>query len=248
LDFERLYNEDYYRAKGADPLTDYMFELEHPEASIRIHELRGIVEAVSSVTGSLAGKSWLDFGCGNGGLIRHLTAVAPEAKLTAGFEEGWIAYEARRNHINVLSESELGKLSGSFDVVSAVEVLEHVLDPVETLSRIKKLLKPGGLFFYTTGNSGPFRRNLLKWSYIVPEIHVGFFNLKSMSVALERAAFEVQHGRYLPGFEKIIRFKILKNLGATRDSPLFNLVPWSVVSKLVDMKYRMSQLPMARAR
>jgi SAM-dependent methyltransferase len=247
IDFGRIYDEDYYRAKGADPLTDYMFELEHPDESIRSHELRGIVEVVRSIIGSLASKSWLDFACGNGELVRHLNAVAPEAKFVAGFEEGWIAGEARRNQINILSELELGKLKGGFDVVSAIEVLEHVLNPVETMSRIGELLKPGGLFFYTTGNSAPFRKNLLEWRYVTPEIHVGFFNPKSMSVALEKAGFRVQPGRYMPGYEEIIHFKILKTLGFKRDSPVFNFAPWSIISKLVDMKYRMSELPTALA-
>ena len=247
VDFGRIYNEDYYRAKGADPLTDYMFELENPDTSIRIHEFRGIAESVCSMIGSLTDRSWLDYGCGNGGLVRHLKTIAPDAKFVAGFEEGWIADEARRNQINVLSEFELEKFVGSFDVVSAIEVFEHILDPVEVLSRIRKLLKPGGLFFYTTGNSAPFRKNLLDWRYVVPEIHVGFFNPRSMSIALEKAAFQVLPARYLAGFEKIIHFKVLKNLGVTRDLSIFDWVPWSTVSKLVDMRYRMSELPMAVA-
>lgn len=248
VDFGRIYNEDYYRAKGADPLTDYVFELENPDETIRNHELRGIVEAVRSIVGSLESKSWLDFGCGNGGLVRYLSGEAREARLVAGFEEGWIADEARRRQINILSESELGRLKGSFDVVSAIEVLEHVLDPVETLLRIRELLKPGGLFFYTTGNSAPFRKNLFEWRYVIPEIHIGYFNPKSMSVALEKAGFFVQPGRYISGYEKIIHFKILKALGFKSDSSAFKIVPWTIVSKLVDAKYRISEMPTASAR
>lgn len=248
VDFGRIYNEDYYRAKGADPLTDYVFELENPDKTIRNHELKGVVEAVRSMVGSLQSKSWLDFGCGNGGLVRYLGGEAREAGLVAGFEEGWIADEARRRQINILSASELDRVKGSFDVVSAIEVLEHVLDPVETLLRIRELLKPGGLFFYTTGNSAPFRKSFLEWGYVIPEIHIGYFNPKSMSVALEKAGFVVQPGRYIPGYEKIIHFKILKTLGFKSDSAFFRLIPWPVVSKLVDAKYRISEMPMALAR
>ena len=89
---------------------------------------------------------------------------------------------------------------------------------------------------------------MLDWRYVFPEIHVGFFNPRSMSVALEKAGFDARPGRYRPGFEKIIQFKVLKNLGVTRDSSFFNLVPWSIVSRLIDMKYRLSELPMAFAR
>lgn len=248
VDFSQIYNEDYYRAKGADPLTDYVFELENPDKTIRNHELSGVVEAVRSMVGSLQSKSWLDFGCGNGGLVRYLGREVQEAGLVAGFEEGWIADEARRRQINILSAAELDSVKGSFDVVSAIEVLEHVLNPVETLLRIRELLKPGGLFFYTTGNSAPFRKSFLEWRYVIPEIHIGYFNPKSMSVALEKAGFMVQPGRYAPGYEKIIHFKILKTLGLKSDLSVFRLIPWSVVSKVVDGKYRISDMPMARAR
>lgn len=248
VDFGRIYNEDYYRAKGADPLTDYVFELENTETTIRNHELRGVVEAVRSIVGSLQSKSWLDFGCGNGGLVRYLHGEVREAALIAGFEEGWIADEARRRQINILSASDLSRAKGSFDVVSAIEVLEHVLDPIETLSRIRELLKPGGLFFYTTGNSAPFREKLLEWRYVIPEIHLGYFNPKSISVALEKTGFTVQPARYIRGYEKIIHFKILKTLGFKSDFPLFRLIPWSVLSKLVDAKYRISEMPLALAR
>lgn len=248
VDYGRIYDENYYRAKGADPLTDYMFELENVNKTIRNHELEGVVEAVRSLVGSLQSKSWLDFGCGNGGLVRYLGSEVREAALVAGFEEGWIADEARRRQINILSASELSRAKGSFDVVSAIEVLEHVLDPVETLSRIRELLKPGGLFFYTTGNSAPFRKNLLEWRYVIPEIHIGYFNPKSISLALEKAGFMVQPARYIRGYDKIIHFKILKTMGFKSDLSIFRLVPWSVVSKIVDAKYRISDMPMALAR
>jgi len=248
VSFDRIYDEAYYRAQGADPLTDYMFELGNPVASIRAQELRGIDEAVVSIVGSLEGKSWLDFGCGNGTLLRYLNSVGSGARSIVGFEEGWIADEARRKGIEILTGTELEALKGSFDVVSAIEVLEHVLDPVETLSRIRQLLKPGGLFFYTTGNSAPFRQRLFEWSYVRPEIHIGYFNPRSITVALEQAGFSIRPAGWLPGYEKIIRFKILKTLGFKENSAAFGLIPWSIVAKLVDMKYRMSDMPMAFAK
>src|SRR5882757_1012844 len=46
LDFARLYDQNYYRGKGADPYVDYAFELEHPERTVRRYEWRGIHEIV----------------------------------------------------------------------------------------------------------------------------------------------------------------------------------------------------------
>jgi len=249
IDFDRIYDEAYYRAEGADPLTNYMFELQNPAVSIRTQELIGISEAVSSIIGSVEGKSWMDFGCGNGGLVRHLRKqTAPDAASIVGFEDGWIADEARRHHINVVTGEQADAMEGRFDVVTAIEVLEHVLDPVATLGRIHKLLKPGGLFFYTTSNAAKHRRGFLEWGYTIPEIHIGYFNPRSISIALGKAGFSVRPAQWLPGFEKIIRFKTLKTLAFKADAPLFNLVPWSIVARLIDLNFRISDMPLAFAK
>ena len=247
VSFDWIYDKAYYHGKGADPLVNYVFELRNPTRSLRTHELGGIIEAVSSITGSISGKSWLDYGCGNGTLVRHLTARFPEAKQIVGFEQGWIADEARCSGINILTGAQLAPLNGSFDVVTAIEVLEHVLDPLETLTSIRRLLKPGGLLFYTTANSAPFRRNLFEWGYLRPEVHIGYFNPRSISAALQRSGFFVHPAGWLPGFEKIIRFKILKTLGFKKERNSFRLMPWSMLSRIVDRRYRLSDMPMASA-
>jgi len=71
--------------------------------------------------------------------------------------------------------------------LSTDEVVEHLADPVAELKRIHSLLRPGGLFFLTTGNAAMQRRRFLKWPYIVPEIHVSYFEPRTLARALERA-------------------------------------------------------------
>ena len=48
-DYAAIYSEDYYAGKGADPLVDYQYELDHPDETIRLYEWRGIARAVSSL-------------------------------------------------------------------------------------------------------------------------------------------------------------------------------------------------------
>ena len=60
------------------------------------------------------------------------------------FEEGAIATAAARHGVTILTESDLGTSAGAFDVVTAIEVLEHTADPIATLGQIRQLLKPGG--------------------------------------------------------------------------------------------------------
>ena len=66
----------------------------------------------------------------------------------------------------MLQPDDFDCAQGSFDVVTAIEVIEHVLDPVAELRRIRALLRPGGLLFLTTGNAKPYSKRLLTWGYL----------------------------------------------------------------------------------
>src|SRR5947209_5862684 len=116
-DFGQIYDERYYDGKGADPLVDYGFELTEPERTIRRYEWRGVTQLVKRLLGGLDGVRWLDFGCGNGGLVRY--ALENSNADVCGFEEGSIAAAARGLGIPILAADELNERSGGFDVVTA---------------------------------------------------------------------------------------------------------------------------------
>ena len=91
--------------------------------------------------------------------------------------------------IPVVDPDGLAALRGTFDVVTAIEVIEHVADPVPFLSGLRDLLRPGGLLFLTTGNAAPHRDDLARWNYVIPEIHVSFFEPRTLERALIAAGF-----------------------------------------------------------
>ena len=244
-DFSELYSKDYYEGKGADPLVNYSYELHNQHNTVRIYEWQGIVKAVGSLTKLNPQLRWLDYGCGNGGLVRFCR----NARINAfGFEEGWIKNEAIRDGIPLLNESELKEYANSFDVVTAIEVLEHVENPLIVLKSIHSLLKPDGIFFYTTGNAKPFRRRLLQWDYLVPEVHISLFEPETLASVLETAGFIPSYHGFLPGFADIIRFKILKNLKCHTVNWFEKSLPWNVISRIVDCRYRLAAHPIARAK
>lgn len=195
--------------------------------------------------GEEGSRRWLDYGCGNGGLVRHLREH--HAAEASGFDEGSIVSDARARGIPVLSADELETRSGAFDVVTAIEVLEHTLDPVAELSRMRRLLRPGGLLFLTTGNAQPHAQRLSHWSYVVPEIHISFFEPRTLERALAAAGFRPERVPLGRGFDELLKFRVLKNLRVRRRSSLTDALPSSLIGPLAERMTKLRQHPVGWA-
>lgn len=244
-DHAAIYDAAYYRGNGADPFVDYVFELEAPHDTVRQYEWRGILRAVKSLVPITASTKWLDYGCGNGALLRYCRENLGADFGIAGFDEGWIANQACEHGICLLSRAELDAIpSGSFDVITAIEVLEHIEWPLTALREIRRLLKPGGLFFFTTGNARPYRRNLLQWRYVNPDVHISYFEPETLWRALAACGFAPRRRGYLAGYTDIIRFKCLKSIGVRKRAMWERLLPWSVLSRIVDWRLGVTEHPL----
>jgi SAM-dependent methyltransferase len=242
-DYASIYDEAYYSGKGSDPLVDYAFEFDHPGASIRHYEWGGIAKLVGSHQPVPA--KVLDFGCGNGGLVRFLLQRGYD---TYGFDTGVWAEKARASGLPVLSDRELGQHEGSFDVITMIEVIEHLVDPMSELRRLRRLLKPGGLLLILTGNAERAPRDFLSWAYVRPEIHVSYFTPQALTIALTAADFAAVPLQHASGWKEVIRFKMLKTLGVRRRNLLERVIPWSVLTRLVDWKYAVTAHPAGKVR
>lgn len=133
----------------------------------------------------------LDVGCGIGLFLI-------EAK-----KRGWEVYgtEFTDRAIEICREKgiqmEQGKLDpawyteNSFDVVTSWEVMEHINNPLEEVSNIRQILRPGGLFFFTTPNFNAFERYVLKSNYNVIEYpeHLCYYTKRTMNYLLKNNGF-----------------------------------------------------------
>lgn len=112
---------------------------------------------------NVAGKRVVDIGCGGGILSETLAKrggdvlgidmtdaplkVAQLHALESGIEN--IRYQ--QTTAEALAEEQ----PGQFDVITCMEMLEHVPDPASVIQAIHKLLKPGGTAFFSTINRNP---------------------------------------------------------------------------------------------
>jgi 2-polyprenyl-3-methyl-5-hydroxy-6-metoxy-1,4-benzoquinol methylase len=242
VDFERLYDAEYYAGRGADRFVDYLNEMENPD-TIREYEWRGIFKAVTSIVGH-DDVRWLDYGCGLGGLVRYVRSRGMTG--VVGHEDGWSVDWMREHGLPVLDRQELNEWDGKFDVVTAIEVIEHLTDPVAVVANIASLLRPGGLFFLTTGNAEPHRGRFADWAYVHPDVHVTYFEPRTLVAVYQKAGLEPYRAGFLPGYEDIIRYKVLRTLRLRSRNVVERLVPWKIASRVVDRRYRVTSQPLGR--
>jgi 2-polyprenyl-6-hydroxyphenyl methylase / 3-demethylubiquinone-9 3-methyltransferase len=108
----------------------------------------------------------LDVGCGAGFLTNEL---ARHGYRVVGLDASKPALDVARRHDSTQSVDyicgdaySLGFESGVFDVVCAMDFLEHVENPLMVVREVSRVLKAHGLFFYYT-----FNRNFLSWLVVI---------------------------------------------------------------------------------
>jgi 2-polyprenyl-3-methyl-5-hydroxy-6-metoxy-1,4-benzoquinol methylase len=79
-----------------------------------------------------------------------------------------------------------------FDVITSIEVLEHLSNPVEHLNAARKLLRPGGIIYITTPNIKSFNSRILrnKWNGLSYPEHLCYYSKKSLSRAMKESGFK----------------------------------------------------------
>ena len=110
----------------------------------------------------LSGARVLDVGCGGGILSESL---AKEGAKVTGIDQGANVIKVAKLHmkesdldidykqLNIEDYFKLNK--EKFDVITCLEMLEHVPDPSSIIEKCAKLLKPGGTIFFSTINRNP---------------------------------------------------------------------------------------------
>lgn len=153
---------------NADPIELEKFsQLAHkwwdPNSEFRpLHEINPLRLGYIDGIASLSGKTVLDVGCGGGILAEGMAGLG--AKVT-GIDLADKSLQVARLHLlesgrqveyrKVAVEELASERPGQFDVVTCMEMLEHVPDPAAVVTACARLAKPGGQVFFSTLNRNP---------------------------------------------------------------------------------------------
>lgn len=127
-----------------------------------LHEINPLRLDFIDQRASLYGKRVLDVGCG-GGILAE--SMAQRGADVTGIDLGEKALKVARLHSLesgievsyrlVAVEALAAEAPESFDIVTCMEMLEHVPDPAAVISACAQLVKPGGHVFFSTINRNP---------------------------------------------------------------------------------------------
>ena len=112
----------------------------------------------------LEGKSALDIGCGAGLLAEPLTRLG--ARVT-GIDAASELIAVAREHAQAMGleidyhAGDVQDLKGQFDLITCMEVIEHVADPAAFVTALSKRLGPEGLLILSTPNATGWSRLMM---------------------------------------------------------------------------------------
>lgn len=182
------YDEGYF---GGDSFGGYPAYLQDRDLIVE-----NFARRVGWLTPHARGRRFLDVGAAYGLLV--------QAASEAGFDA--VGLEPARG-CGDWAKAELGveMMAGtvedaeiepeSFDVVTLIDVIEHVVDPGAALRRIRTWLRPGGLVVIETGDFEALLARVCgsRWYYYDPPQHLTYFSRTSLEKLLEATGFARPH-------------------------------------------------------
>jgi SAM-dependent methyltransferase len=170
----------YHQAAGAEQAVFEQSSGLPASRSVRL------LETFRDRSGLKPGGRMLDVGCGNGATIRAFGQVAP------GWMKAGTEFDAKyRREVESIPNTEplhvgpVEDVPGTFDVITMIHVLEHIVDPVEVLNKLRRKLAPGGLLLIEVPHhpANPFE--------LLIADHRTHFTTDSLTRALVAAGYEI---------------------------------------------------------
>ncbi len=127
-----------------------------------LHDINPLRLAFVEATSGLAGKTVVDVGCGGGILAESMAA---RGAVVTGIDAGEAVLQSARLHleesgvevdyVRATAEQMAQQHAGAFDLVTCMELLEHVPEPASVVAACARLVRPGGEVIFSTINRNP---------------------------------------------------------------------------------------------
>ncbi len=172
-----------------------------------------------------AGSLLLDVGCGNGDFLSYARQAGWQVQ-GLDFDPRAVAAACARG-VDVL-QGGLEVLDGTgarYDYITLSHVIEHVYHPMDALSRVFELLKPGGEVWIETPNVNALghRRFGRYWRGIEAPRHLAIFSLRAMMTSLRTAGFVAIRTRYRGAMVPLLH---AEGEAFSKGLPLGAIAPW----------------------
>ncbi len=142
----------------------------------------------------------LDIGCASGVMTNKIYEIFPEATIFGVDVYPEVISHAKHKYpkinFKVADAHKLPFNKNFFDLVVCYETIEHVLDPLQVLSEIRRITKPGGLSVITM-DSGSFLFRMVWWFWerskgkVWQNAHLHPFNHKELEKIIKKSGFRI---------------------------------------------------------
>ena len=179
----KFWGTDFFKAT-AEARREQMFK---PRAQL--------VEEWAIRAGMGSADIFADVGSGYGIFLEEVSKLDRFGKVMGVEPAPNLAAICREKGFNIaeklVEEVQEGEVNASF--ASAFEVIEHPFNPADFLQGVRRLLKPGGMFLFTTLTISGFDMQVL-WEHsksIYPPHHINLMSVSGIEKLVERSRFEI---------------------------------------------------------
>jgi 2-polyprenyl-6-hydroxyphenyl methylase / 3-demethylubiquinone-9 3-methyltransferase len=198
-----------------------------------LHEINPLRLEWINAQAPLHGKTVVDVGCGGGILAESMAGKGAEV---TGIDLSEKALKVADLHslesgvkvrYQLMAAEELAaKEAGRFDIVTCMEMLEHVPDPASIVRACASLVKPGGRVFFSTINRNPkaYLFAVLGAEYLLRLLPRGTHDYAKFITPAELAQFARNAGLVVDGLKGMTYNPLTKMYSLNRDTDVNYLV------------------------
>ncbi len=189
---KKYYDEDYQRSNSLE--TGIMLSAAQ-HYRMRMKTIEPLFKQISGFLNK--NKNILEIGCGAGTL---LSKIKPLVKKCTGIEinSSFVKFITNELKIDAFCEDLLKvEFADKFDLIITIDTLDHLINPVETLGKIRSLLKPDGILYIEVPNRDealnyylPAQNKNAYQNFFWHRAHNFYFTMETLNLLLTKVGFK----------------------------------------------------------